>query len=121
MRKSRYKFYFHAFLLVLAIEAILSLTIFRAEVEAIKDAYWENPWYGLLGGVLLQGLLVALLMAAVFESGRKRGLKELGDNMFIDPDDYLDFDEKIMVTEKHTTDNKRKTYAKPLKYEDGDK
>lgn len=115
MRKSRYKLYNYAFLLILAINAILSFTIYRPEVKAVKDAYWENPWYALIGGVLLQGLLVAFLLLQTFEVGRKRGIKELGDDMLVDPDDYLDFDkdDKIMVTEKHSLDGKRRSYAIP--------
>jgi phosphoglycerol transferase MdoB-like AlkP superfamily enzyme len=120
MRKGRNKLYHYAFLLVLAINVLLSFTIYRPEIKAIKDAYWENPWYGLIGGVLLQGLLVAFLLLYTFEVGRKKGIKEMADAMYVDPDDYLDYDEKIMVTEKHTLDSRRRTYAKALKYGDGD-
>jgi hypothetical protein len=123
MRKGRNKLYHYAFLLILAINILLSFTIYRPEVKAIRDAYWENPWYGLIGGVLLQGLLVAFLLLYAFEVGRKSGLKELGANMLVDPDDYLDIDDadQIMVTEKHSLDEKRRrTYAMYLKYGDGD-
>ncbi len=121
MRKSRYKIYNGAFMFVLAVDILLCLSVYRVETKAVRDTFWENPMFGLCMGVLLQGLLALLLMAQAFEWGRDRGLKELGDDMFIDPDDYEDLkegDERIMVTEKHTLGDKRRTFAKYLKKKD---
>ncbi len=121
MRKSRYRLYNHAFLVVLAIDLLLCYTVFRTEAKMVKDAFWENPWFGLIGGVLLQGLLAVFFMAMAYELGRKKGLKELGGDMLVDPDDYLDLDdddERIMVTEKFSRKGIRRTFAKILRKRD---
>jgi hypothetical protein len=119
MRKSRHNLYQWILLGVLAINLFFHLFVYLQETVAVKDACWENPWYGLFVSVLSNGFLVVLLMLHYYEVGRKKGIKEMADMMLVDPDDYLDFDERIMVTEKHTTGNKRRTHAVPLKYEEG--
>ena len=121
MRKSRFRLYNHAFLLVLAVDLLLCYTVFRSEAKMVKDAFWENPWFGFIGGVLLQGLLAVFFMAMAYELGRKSGLKELGADMLVDPEDYADLeegDEKIMVTERFSRKGIRRTFAKYLRKKD---
>lgn len=115
MRKSRQNLYNWIFGGVLFIHVILIITVFKVDSAALRKFYVDYPLFALYQ-VLFIGVIISMIMMRMYENGRKKGIKEMADELCVDADDYYDFKgDKIMVTEKHSLDNKRRTYAIPDK------
>jgi len=100
MRKSKPGLYSSIFYALVAIGCVLSFTIFRAESAVLKSAYWDNFWFGIFIGTIIQGLTVVSYGLWAYEEGRKKGIKEMSNELLVDPDDYYDH--------KHPLGNKKK-------------
>ena len=114
MRKSRYKLYNWLFGGLLLLQVILGFTVIKDEFVALRKFYFVDHPLLLLYQAIFVGGLITVIMLMMRENGREKGIKEMADELQVDPKDYYDHKgDKIIVTEKHSLKEKRNTYAIP--------
>ena len=121
MRKGRGNLFNWFFGGLLLINAILVFTVLKGEFSALRGSktlwslFVDHPLLMVYQTVFV-GLLVAAMMLMMYESGRKKGIEEMADELHVNPKDYYNHKgDKIMVTEKRSIKGKRNTYAIPDK------